>query len=59
MLDQHPSFGVVDDEVEELKRTFSDLIFLGGEAIENFVDNDAEVGFNKPRDLRSNFFEEQ
>ena len=59
MLDQHPSFGVVNDEVEELKGGLSDLVFLGGEAIENFVDNDAEVGFNKPRDLRSNFFEEQ
>ena len=59
MLDQHPFFGIVNDEIEELKRTFSDLIFLGGEAIENFVDNDAEIGLDKPRDLRSDFFEEQ
>lgn len=58
MLDQHPSFGVVDDQVEELEGAFSDLVFLGGEAVENLVDNDAEVGLDQPWDLRSDFFEE-
>lgn len=58
MLDQHPSFGVVDNEIEELKGTFSDLVFLGGEAVENFVDDDAEVGLDEPRNLRCNLLEE-
>lgn len=59
MLNQHPFFGVVDDKVEELKRTLSDLVFLGGEAVEDFVSNHAEVCLDESGDLRGDFFEEK